>query len=131
MSAMTDYLEARFLNHFLRATASTAPTAVYVGLFTADPTDTAAAATEISGNAYARQQATFAAPSSPGGTCSTNADISFPQATGSWGTITHFAIFDASTAGNALFTGAFSASKAIATGDVFKIASGNLTVTAA
>lgn len=128
MAAFSNYLENALINGTLRATTYTAPTTVYVGLFTTDPTD-AGSGTEVSGNAYARRAATFAAPSN--GAASTNADVQFPQATGNWGTITHFAIFDALTTGNMLFHGALTTSKIINTGDVFKIASGSLTVTLA
>lgn len=128
MAAFSNYLENALINGTLRATTYTAPTTVYVGLFTSDPTD-AGSGTEVSGNAYARQAATFAAPSN--GAASTNADVQFPQATGNWGTVTHFAIFDALTTGNMMYHGALTSSKTIETGDVFKIASGSLTVTLA
>lgn len=128
MAAFSNYLENALINGTLRATTYTAPTTVYVGLFTSDPTD-AGSGTEVSGNAYARQAATFAAPSN--GAATTNADVQFPQATGNWGTITHFAIFDALTTGNMMYHGALTSSKTIETGDVFKIASGSLTVTLA
>lgn len=126
MAAISDFLENALINATLRNTAYTSPTDVYVGLFTTDPTDDGSG-TEVSGGSYARTVATFAAPS--GGSSSTNADVQFPQATGVWGTVTHFGIFDASTAGNLLYHGVLTASKTIETGDVFKIASGNLTVT--
>lgn len=128
MSAISNYLENALINVTLRATAYTAPATVYVALFTSDPTD-AGSGTECSGAAYARQSATFAAPAN--GASSTNADVQFPQAGGSWGTITHFGIYDALTTGNLLYHGALTASKVIDTGDVFKIASGSLTVTLA
>ena len=128
MAAFSNYLENALINGTLRATSYTAPTTVYVGLFTSDPTD-AGSGTEVSGNAYARQSATFAAPSS--GASSTSADVQFPQATGTWGTVGWFSIFDALTTGNLMYHGALTASKTIETGDVFKIASGNLTVTLA
>jgi hypothetical protein len=128
MAAFSNYLENALINGTLRATTYTAPATVYVGLFTSDPTD-AGSGTEVSGNSYARQSATFAAPSN--GAASTNADIQFPQATGNWGTVTHFAIFDALTTGNMMYHGALTASKNIETGDVFKIATGSLTVTLA
>jgi hypothetical protein len=128
MAAFSNYLENALINGTLRATSYTAPTTVYVGLFTSDPTD-AGSGTEVSGNAYARQSATFAAPSN--GASSTNADVQFPQATGTWGTVGWFGIFDALTTGNLMYHGALTASKTIETGDVFKIASGNLTVTLA
>ncbi len=128
MAALSNYLENALINGTLRATSYTAPTTVYVGLFTSDPTD-AGSGTEVSGNAYARQSATFASPS--GGASSTDADIQFPQATGNWGTVGWFGIFDALTTGNLMYHGALTASKTIETGDVFKIASGSLTVTLA
>ena len=128
MAAFSNYLENALINGTLRATSYTAPTTVYVGLFTSDPTD-AGSGTEVSGNAYARQSATFAAPSN--GASSTDADVQFPQATGTWGTVGWFGIFDALTTGNLMYHGALTVSKTIETGDVFKIASGNLTVTLA
>lgn len=128
MAAISNYLENALINGTLRATSYTAPSTVYVALFTSDPTD-AGSGTECSGASYTRQSATFAAPSN--GASSTSADVQFPQAGGSWGTITHFGIFDASSAGNLLYHGALTVSKTIDTGDVFKIASGSLTVTLA
>lgn len=126
MSAISNYLENALINATLRNTSYTSPTTVYVGLFTTDPTD-AGSGTEVSGGSYARTAATFDAPSN--GSSSTDADVQFPQATGDWGTVTHFGLFDALTSGNLLYYGALTASKTIETGDVFKIASGNLTVT--
>lgn len=128
MTAMSNYLENALINATLRNTSYTSPSTVYVALFTSDPTD-AGSGTECSGGAYARQSATFGAPSN--GASSISADVEFPQATGSWGTITHFGIFDASSSGNLLYHGALTASKTIATGDVLKITSSNLTVTLA
>lgn len=128
MAAFSNYLENALINGTLRATTYTAPATVYVGLFTSDPTDAGSGA-EVSGNAYARQSATFAAPSN--GAASTDADVQFPQATGDWGVVTHFAIFDALTTGNMMYHGALTTSKNIETGDVFKIATGSLTVTLA
>lgn len=126
MAALSNYLENALINATLRNTSYTSPSTVYVGLFTTDPTD-AGSGTEVSGGSYARESTTFAAPSN--GSSSTNADVQFVQATANWGTITHFGIFDASTSGNLLYHGALTVSKTIDTGDVFKISSGNLTVT--
>jgi hypothetical protein len=128
MSAASDYLENKLLDHSLATTAYTAPGAVYVGLFTSDPTD-AGTGTEVSGGSYARQSATFGAASS--GSASTSATITFPAATASWGTITHVGIYDASSSGNLLFHGAVTTSKAIESGDTFQISSGNLTISLA
>ena len=128
MAEMSNYLENALINATLRATTFTSPATVYVSLHTADPTDDGSG-TEVSGGSYARKSATFASPSN--GASSTSADVTFDQATGNWGTITHIGLWDASTSGNLLYHTALTASKAIATGDIFKIASGSLTVTLA
>lgn len=128
MAEMSNYLENALINVTLRATSYTAPTTVYVALYTDDPTD-ADTGTEVSGTSYARQSVTFGAPSN--GATTNSAAVEFPQAGGSWGTVTHIGIRDASTAGNLLYHTALDASKTIATGDVFRIASGSLSVTLA
>ena len=128
MSEMSNYLENALINHTLRNSALSAPSAVFVSLHTANP-DEDASGSELSGSAYARQAATFAAPSN--GVSTTSADINFPQATGSWGTVSHIGIWDASSSGNMLYYTALDASKTIATGDILKIAAGSLTVTLA
>ncbi len=125
MSALSNYLENAVLNHVLRNTAYTQPASLHVGLFTAAPSDTGGG-TEVTGGAYARQAATFGAASN--GSSSNTADLTFPVATASWGTVSHLAIFDAATGGNLLWHGALSESKAIATNDQFKITTGNLTL---
>ena len=126
MAEISNYLENALINGTIRGTSYTAPTTVYVGLYTSDPTD-ADTGTEVTGGSYARQSATFAAPSN--GSSASNADITFPQATANWGTVGWIGILDASTSGNLLYHTALDASKTIETGDIFKIASGNLTVT--
>jgi hypothetical protein len=128
MAELSNYLENALINVTLRATSYTAPTTVYVALYTSDPTD-ADTGTEVSGTSYARQSVTFGAPSN--GATTNSAAVEFPQAGGSWGTVTHIGIRDASTAGNLLYHTALDASKTIATGDVFRIASGSLSVTLA
>lgn len=125
---MSNYLENALINATLRNTTFTSPSTVYVGLYTSDPTD-ANTGTEVTGGSYARQEATFGAPSNGASTIS--AAIEFPQATGSWGTVAYFGILDASTGGNLLYHGALTASKTIDTGDVFKFATSALTVTLA
>lgn len=126
MSEMSNYLENALINGTLRATTYTAPSTVYVGLYTSDPTD-ANTGTEVSGGSYARQAATFGAPSN--GASVTTADITFPTATGSWGTVGWIGILDASTSGNLLYHSPLDASKTISSGDIFKISAGNLSVT--
>ena len=128
MAEMSNYLENALINATLRNTSYTSPAVVYLGLYTSDPTD-ADSGSEVTGNAYARQAITFGAPSN--GVTANTAAIEFPQATGSWGTITHIGIEDALTSGNLLYHSPLDASKTIATGDVFRIAIGSLSVTLA
>lgn len=128
MSAMSDYLENEILDHILSVGSYTMPTAVYVGLSTGSFNDDNSG-TELTGNNYSRVAATFSAASS--GTTSNSAAIEFAAATGSWGSVSHFGIFDAASAGNLLIHGAFTTAKTIASGDILKIPTGDLDITAA
>ena len=128
MAEMSNYLENALINVTLRNTAYTTPTTVYLALYTTDPTD-ADTGTEVTGGAYARQSITFGAPSN--GVSTNSAAIEFPQCTLSWGTVTHIGIRDALTTGNLLYHTPLDTSKVIATGDIFKIATGSLSVTLA
>jgi hypothetical protein len=128
MSAMSDYLENEILDHILSVGSYTMPAAVYVGLSTASFNDDNSG-TELTGNNYSRVAATFSAAAS--GTTSNSAAIEFAAATGSWGSVSHFGIFDASSAGNLLIHGAFTTAKTIASGDILKIPTGDLDITAA
>ena len=122
----TDFLEDSMLNHVLRNTAYTPASTIYVALFTATPGE-AGGGSEVTGNNYARKAVTFGAPSA--GTITNSADVVFDQASGSWGTISYFALFDALTNGNMLYYGALTSSKTINSGDQLKFAAGGITVT--
>jgi len=129
MGSFADYWENEILDHLFGKGSYTAPT-IYVGLSTADPTDDASGLAEPSGNSYARVATAGADWNVASGGAIANAnDITFPEATGSWGTITHFAIFDAASAGNMLAHGALNVSKSISSGDTAKFAAGDLDVT--
>jgi len=126
MAEFTNYLENKLLDHVLRNVNYTSPSTAYVGLFTDAPDDTGAG-TEISGNSYARVALSVSTATS--GVVTSSANVTFPQATGNWGTISHLAIFDALTSGNMLMYTELTTSKVIGNGDIFQISSGNLTVT--
>jgi hypothetical protein len=126
MAEFSNYLENKVLDHVLRNTSYTSPSTVYVGLFLSDPTD-AGSGTECTGSAYARQ--TLSVTTASGGIVTSSADVTFPQATGSWGAITHLGLLDALTSGNLLMHTPLTTSKTIDNGDILKISSGNLTVT--
>ena len=127
MAEMSDYLEVALLNATLNGTAFTAVNDPYVSLHTADPTD-AGTGTEVSGGAYARTTASFATASGTSGLVATDADVTFPTATATWGTVGWIGLWDAASGGNMLYHTALDTSKTIDTGDIFKITTGNLTV---
>lgn len=124
MAEISNYLENKLLDHVLRNTSYTSPTTVYVGLYTSNP-DEGNTGTEVSGGSYARQALSVTTAS--GGIVTSSADVTFPQATANWGTISHIGLLDALTSGNLLMYTALTTSKAIDSGDVLKIASGSLT----
>jgi len=123
--SFSDYLETEILDHVFGGNAYSAPATLYVGLFTAAPNETGGG-TEVSGGSYARETVAFTVS---GNTASNTADVEFPTATANWGTITDIAIFDASTGGNMMAYATLTASKAIQTGDVFRIPTGDLDIT--
>ena len=141
MSAASNYLENKLLDHTLKyGTAPyTGASTIYLALFNNTSTNTAANLeagtltdeTSTAGTAYARKTVTFASASS--GSSATNATVTFDAATANWGTITHVAVMDGGTAGsgNVLFWGAVTTSKTIETGDTFQVTSGNLTISLA
>ena len=128
MAEFSNYLENALINAVLRNTTYTSPATVYVSLYTTDPTD-ADSGTEVSGGSYARTAVTFGAPSN--GVSTNSADVTFPTCTVSWGTVSHIGIHDASTSGNLLFHTPLDTAKTIDSGDIFKITTGNLSVTLA
>jgi len=123
--SFSNYLETEVLDHVFGGNAYTAPSTLYLGLYTAAPSDTGGG-TEVSGASYARQSAAMTVS---GNEATTSASVEFPAAGGSWGTITHVGVFDASTSGNLLAYGALTANKTIETGDIFRIPAGSLDIT--
>jgi hypothetical protein len=128
MAEMSNFLENALINATLRATTYTSVATVYVSLWTSDPTD-AGSGTEVSGGSYARTAVTFGAPSN--GVTLNSADVTFPTATASWGTVGWIGINDAATSGNLLYHSPLDTAKTIDSGDIFKISTGNLSVTLA
>ncbi len=128
--ALTDYAENKIVDAVLRGQTLGAPATGYVGLFTTCPTDSTAG-TEVSGGSYARVAVTSSlanwagtqsagsttASSGTGGTTSNNGAITFPAPTASWGTVTCWGIFDASTSGNLWIYSALTVNKTINNGD--------------
>lgn len=125
----TNYLENEILDHVLGEGARdfTSPSTLFIGLFTAVADGEAGTVTEVSGNGYARTAVNFNTAAS--GSATNDGDVTFPAASGgSWGTITHIGVYDASSAGNLLFYGSLSASKTVDDGDIFQISDENLSI---
>jgi len=128
MGGFSDYWENKILDHIFGKGSYTPPT-IYVGLSTADPIDDGSGLAEPIGNAYARAQTSASDwNASSNGSLDNGSDITFAQATGSWGTITHFTLFDAATAGNMLAHGALSQSKSIGESDTARFEAGDLDI---
>jgi hypothetical protein len=129
MSSFTDYTENLALTYLFNTDSVTRPTAWYVGLFTAAPSDTGGG-TEVTGNGYARESAGTISGSGTATTFTNAAAIEFGAAAGGdWGTIGWAAIFDASTDGNMLAWAPLTTAKAINDGDIFRIPASSLSIT--
>lgn len=122
--SFTNYTETAILGHIFGGTTFSKPT-VYIGLFTAAPTD-AGGGTEVSGGAYARKLWGGTITSGDPSEAANTSNIEFPTATTSWGTITHVGAFDAASAGNLLAYAALDVSKAVSFGDVFRFNASDL-----
>lgn len=128
--AVSNFLADALLNQVFRNTAYTRPPAVYVALYTSNPTG-ADTGTEVAGGDYARQQVTFGAPATEAGkrTVKNTAEVSFPVASADWGTVTHVGIRDAATGGNLLYYGAVGNPRTILESDRLKLSAGNVVLT--
>jgi hypothetical protein len=123
--SLSDTFETTTLKWLLTADAVTRPTAWYIGLFTAAPSD-AGGGTEVSGGSYARKSVAFTVS---GNLATNSAAVEFDVATADWGTITSVAVFDAVSGGNMIAYATLTASKTIANGDVLRIPLNDLDIT--
>ena len=124
--SFSNYLETKVLDHVFGATAYTAPSTLYLALFTAVSDGEAGTVTEVSGGAYERQTVAF---TTSGNTTSNTSAVEYPTATANYGTVTHVGIYDAETSGNLMAYASLSSSKTIETGDVFRVPAGDLDIT--
>lgn len=136
MSAASNYLENKVLDHVLRNASYTQPSGLYVGLFKNNALSNLEAGTltdEVStvGTAYARKAVTFGNAAS--GSATNSATVTFDPATAEWGTITAIAILDGDTEGsnNVLFYGNLTTAKLIENGDTMQFVTSNITVSLA
>lgn len=135
MANASDFLENQIIAHVFRTGSFTKPAGLWIALFTVAPND-AGGGTEVVAGGYARVaraplDANWTAPTGGNGQTANVAAIDFGTASANWGTITHFGIFDALTAGNLIAWGALTASRTVNSGDAFQIPAGQLTITVA
>lgn len=125
----SNYLRGKVIDASLRAVNYIAPTTVFIALHTADPTANALPATEVSGGWYARKSAAFAAQTVAGQTSNTAA-INYNPVTSGPVTVTHFSVWDDSTLGNMLYSGALAATKTFSNTDVPSWLAGQIAIVA-
>jgi len=128
MGSFADDVEKKVLDHLTGKTTFAAVTA-WIGLSTADPLDDESGLAEPVAMGYARVEtdaADWNAASEGSPSSISNAlDIAFPEASGDWGTITHFALFSAATGADVMMIhGSLTASKHIESGEIAKFAGG-------
>lgn len=123
--SLSNYLEQEILDHLIGAATWTAPSTLYLALFTSDPGEDASG-TEVSGSGYSRQAM---AMSRSGSVIDNDALESFTASGGNFGTVTHWAVFDAASGGNMLFYGSLDTSRTINDGETGEAAAGAVTLT--
>lgn len=133
MGSFSDWAELELLDHAMGEGSWAMPT-TYLALLTAAPDDTKTGATmtEVAdANNYAREALAGKWSPAASGAITNDVAITFGEASGSWGTISHFAILDGDTHGadNIIAWGALSASKAVGSGDTVQFAIGDLDIT--
>ena len=121
--SISDYLEQKWLD-MLSGTAFTAPAGTWIQLHTGDPLDTGTNAVATNNT---RKALTWSAAATPAGTKAITSTLP------SWSVTTpeiytHWSIWDLSSAGNCLWTGALSSSATVANGDTFQISALTLTL---
>jgi hypothetical protein len=131
MGGFVNSTEMAMLDHFTGKTAYTVPT-WYVGLSTTTPTEASGTFTEPTNGGYVRQTLTAgtwtAATGGDPSSTSYGGAIAFPQATGGWGTVTHYGLYSVKTQGTGLvqFWGTLDVAKAVQTSDTASFAANTL-----
>ncbi|MBN1508735.1 MAG: hypothetical protein JW955_17940 [Sedimentisphaerales bacterium] len=129
MTGFSDYWENEVLDHLFDKGVYAPPT-IYVALSCADPGDAGAGAAEPSGGSYARLETTGADWMGTGTGAIRNADaLEFAPACACWGTITHFALYDAVVGGHLLASGPLASPALVEAGDAVRFPPGDLEVT--
>ena len=127
----SDFLENELLDHVLGNAAYTAPSNVYVALYTVAPTD-AGGGTEVTGGSYARVTVVNNStnwPAASSGAKANGTQVTFATATAAWGTVVALGIFDALTGGHLLYWADLSSSVVVGSGQQAYLAVGDIDLT--
>ena len=122
--SISNYAELKVLEHTTGKTSWTMPTNIYVKLHTGDAGEngTANAATNTDRKVLAWATAASGSIATTGSPSAEWTSIAAAE------TYTHWSLWDASTAGNCIWTGALSSSASVAIGDTFQITTLTLTL---
>jgi hypothetical protein len=129
MSGFSTYLAQNIINSTLRGQAFTVPSTLYLALFTSDPTDNNVTTNEVAGAWYARKATgAWSAPVGTGNSSSNSNQVLWDAVTGSAVTVSYWAIYDALTGGNMLYSDTIGTAKTFNVSDVPFIAAGTLVI---
>lgn len=124
MSSLSNYAENLVASWLLTADSVTRPSAWYLALFTAAPSDSGGG-TEVSTGGYAREAVDFNVTAD---TATNSGEVAFGPASADWGTVTHVGVFDAASNGNMIAWAGLSASKTVEATDTLAFAAGEVTM---
>lgn len=129
-------MDVNVLNEVFGGTNWSPPANLFFGLSTTAPAKDGTSVTEPTGNAYARVSIAnnttnfpTAVTSSGQSTKQNGVVITFPQATGSWGTPGYWVVYDAATGGSFVAYGTITTPKPIGTGDTPSFSQNGVTIT--
>lgn len=124
MTAFANWAESAIVQHIVAEATWGAVAGTYVQLHNGDPGEDGTA--NVIASVGGRKSAAWAAEA--GGTAATSADLEWTNGTGGSISVSHISIFDAITAGNAIYIGPLSATKVVPDTEVFRLPTGQLTI---
>ena len=125
----TYFLNCIMGNVFKTKLSPALPDKVYLGLSSTEPNVDGTGVTEpLASAGYSRVElTTLGEPVN--GVISNNSEVSFPESSASWGTMTHFVLYDDIVDGNLLMFEALTQSRSVETATIVIVKSGGLKLT--
>jgi hypothetical protein len=118
-------LDTALLNATLLGNTFTGNTTVFMSLYSVTPTGNTGG-TEITGNGYSRQTATFTTANN---VATLSGNVVFTASGGSWASVVAAGVVDAPSAGNLLYFNTLPTTKTVASGYTLTFPTGNVTIT--